>query len=79
MIYEKVREFLKNVMDIDKFHRQIQLGKVVPSMFYMLSPNLLEIKEVVSFLMELDNTVSLQKYLETQKLNLKSFEKNILI
>jgi len=65
MIYKMVREIIKNVMDIDRFHRQIQLGKVVPSMFYMLSQNLLEIKEVVSFLMNLDKSVNLQNYLDT--------------
>lgn len=64
MIFKKVRELIKNITDIDRFHRQIQLGKVVPSMFYMLSINLQEIKEVVKFLMTIDNSVDLQKYLE---------------
>ena len=66
MIYKKVREIIKNVMDIDRLHRQIQLGRVVPSMFYMLSQNLLEIKEVVTFLMNMDDNKSanIQNYFD---------------
>ena len=63
IIHTKVRNYLKNVMDIDKFYRQILLGKITPTTFYTLSQSLQEIKESLNYLMGLKDRSKIQRYL----------------
>ena len=62
-IYEKLREIIKNTIDLDRFHRMILINKVNPSTMYLLSQNLLELKESIQYLTDLDNVLPLQSYL----------------
>ena len=63
LIYEKLREIIINTIDLDRFHRMILINKVNPSTMYLLSQNLMELKDSILYLNELENVDPLQSFI----------------